>query len=99
MASKLSHPNIVTVYEASLSMPTPYIASAWCDGPNLAEWIEKQTVPPNWRECVSFIAEIADAVEYAHSQGVYHRDLKPANIFVGEEACGRGEQCWKTVGL
>jgi serine/threonine-protein kinase len=78
----LDHPNIVKVYEVDLSGPVPFIAAAYCDGPNLAEWLELCPEPPPWRESVRLIAKVADAVQYAHQHGVVHRDLKPANVML-----------------
>lgn len=82
LVAKLDHPGIVRVYEARLEGPHPYIASAFCDGPNLAEWLVDRKQHPSWQTIVRLLAEVADAVEYAHSQGVLHRDLKPANILL-----------------
>ena len=82
LAASLQHPGIVQVYEAVLDGPTPFIASACCDGPDMADWLAQQGEPAAWQESALLIAEIADAVEYAHQQGVHHRDLKPANILL-----------------
>ena len=82
LAASLEHPGIVPVYEAVLDGPTPFIASACCDGPDLADWLTRQSDHTAWQESALLIAEIADAVDYAHQQGVHHRDLKPANILL-----------------
>ena len=82
LAASLQHPSIVPVYEAVLDGPTPFIASAYCDGPNMADWLALQTQPTAWQKSALLMAEIADAVDYAHRQGVHHRDLKPANILL-----------------
>ena len=84
VAAKLSHSGIVPVYEAVLSGPTPFIASQWCEGPDLDTWLTQHSPPQPrpWRELVLMMAQIADAVAYAHQQGVYHRDLKPSNILL-----------------
>ena len=82
MAARLDHPQIVRVYEARLNGPDPYIASAFCDGPNLAEWMAEREQPSPWEAIANLMAEVADAVQHAHSQGVLHRDLKPANILL-----------------
>ena len=83
LAAKLSHPLIVPVYEANLDCATPYIASAFCDGPNLMQWLEqnqaKQIAP---KTAARLVAQVATAVSYAHRQGIIHRDLKPANIIL-----------------
>ncbi|PQO47425.1 hypothetical protein C5Y93_05115 [Blastopirellula marina] len=82
-AARLDHPGIVPVYAAELAGPTPYIASAFCSGPDLAAWLE--THPAANRSCeevVRFLLPIVQAVAYAHSQGVVHRDIKPSNIML-----------------
>lgn len=82
-AARLDHPGIVPIYDAELSGPTPYIASAFCAGPDLAAWLEQH--PSESRDCQSvarFMLEVARAVAYAHSQGVVHRDIKPSNIML-----------------
>lgn len=82
LAARLDHPGIVPIYGANLDGPTPYISSAYCPGPNLAEWLSQRSERTPWRECVELIAAVADAVHYAHESGVLHRDLKPANILL-----------------
>ena len=82
MVAKLDHPGIVRVYEAQLDGPQPYIASAFCDGPNLAEWLAEQKHPSAWQAIAPMMADIAEAAQYAHSKDVLHRDLKPANILL-----------------
>ena len=83
LAAKLNHPLIVSVYEANLDSSPPYIASAFCDGPNLMEWLKQSDA----RQIASasaarLVAQVATAVGYAHDQGIVHRDLKPANIIL-----------------
>ncbi len=80
-AASLDHPNIVPVFEAGEIGAICYIASAWCSGPNLAEWI-KQFGPTSDRTSATIVAALADAMQHAHSRGVLHRDLKPANILM-----------------
>ena len=83
------HPGIVKVYDCDVEGPTPYIASAWCNGGDLGKWSKQQAASgvsrPKWREVVGLMAEVADAVHYAHEQGVVHRDLKPANILLSRK--------------
>jgi eukaryotic-like serine/threonine-protein kinase len=81
-AAMLDHKGIVTVYEADLTSPTPYIASAFCPGPDLGEWLSADHAAVLWSDAATFVAELADAVEYAHQKGVYHRDLKPSNVLL-----------------
>lgn len=86
LAIGFDHPNIVKVYQCDMEGPTPYIASAWCDGGDLGNWKNQQAAHgvdlPPWEHVVELMAAVADGVHYAHEQGVVHRDLKPANILL-----------------
>lgn len=86
LAKQFDHPGIVEIYQYETEGPTPYIASAWCDGGDLGKWKTQQMAHgnyrPPWEHVVELLAEVADAVHYAHQQGVTHRDLKPANILL-----------------
>lgn len=93
LAATLDHPGVVEVYDVELTGPTPHIAAAYCNGPNLAEWLQACDEPPEWRASVRLVAKIADALDYAHQKGIAHRDLKPANIMlVSAQAAGASSQ-------
>ncbi len=83
---KLEHPGIVKVHESNVAGPVPFIATQWCDGPDLSQWLafrlEDGLPLPDWREATELIAEVADALDHAHENGIAHRDLKPANILL-----------------
>lgn len=81
-AARLTHPNLVPVHEVGQVGPIIYIVIAYCPGPNLAEWLRERggSVPPNL--AAQLIAPLADAVHYAHGQGVLHRDIKPSNVLL-----------------
>jgi hypothetical protein len=81
-AAQLDHPGIVPVFEAKLSGPICYIASAVCEGPDLGHWLARRSEPTPARDAAAFIAKLAEAVHYAHSKGILHRDLKPSNILL-----------------
>jgi WD40 repeat protein/serine/threonine protein kinase len=81
-AAGLDHPNLVPVYEAGAVGPLCYIASAYCPGIMLSEWLRGQKELPPERLAASILATLADAVGHAHSRGVVHRDLKPSNILL-----------------
>ena len=85
LASKLTHPGIVAIYQAELEGPTPYIASEFYDGPDLSEWIIQHGPAEQWQDAVELVAQVAEALDYAHNEGVYHRDLKPANILLSPQ--------------
>src|SRR5205823_999856 len=87
-AAVLDHPNIVPVFEAGEVGATLYIASAYCPGPALDQWLRNQDEPVSARWAASLLLALADAVQHAHDRGVLHRDLKPANILL---AVGSGQ--------
>jgi serine/threonine protein kinase/WD40 repeat protein len=89
-AARLTHPNIVPVYEVGQLELVSYIASAYCDGPSLSDWLRSHG-PAEPRLAAEIVAALADALDYAHSQQVLHRDLKPANIVLEPKACDLGE--------
>jgi eukaryotic-like serine/threonine-protein kinase len=80
--ARLDHPGIVPLYEADLSRAVPYMASAYCPGPNLQQWMDEAGLPCEIDSAVALIEKIARAVQFAHEQGVVHRDLKPSNILL-----------------
>jgi WD40 repeat protein/serine/threonine protein kinase len=90
-AAGLDHPNIVSVYEAGEVGAVCYIASAYCPGITLADWLKGRTEPVPVSAAAELLAALADAMHHAHSRGVLHRDLKPANILLeGARGEGRG---------
>jgi hypothetical protein len=78
---RLSHPNIVSVFDLGQVEGRLYMAMELLDGEDLRQLIEKQ-VNLGLAERVRILAEICAGVGYAHSRGVVHRDIKPANIVV-----------------
>jgi serine/threonine protein kinase/tetratricopeptide (TPR) repeat protein len=81
-AAGLDHPNLVPVYEAGEVGPVCYIASAYCPGTTLAEWLKERGEPVPVRTAALLVATLAAAVQHAHSRGVVHRDLKPSNVLL-----------------
>ncbi len=77
----LSHPNIVNVYDVSHSDNVDYIVMELIDGISLKQYMEQKRVL-SWREVLHFAAQIAKALEHAHSRGIIHRDIKPHNIMI-----------------
>jgi CHASE2 domain-containing sensor protein/tRNA A-37 threonylcarbamoyl transferase component Bud32 len=78
-AGLLTHPNIVTIYDCGEEHDLAYIAMEFLDGEDLEGYTKEGNLPP-LRETLSIVANVADALDYAHSRGIVHRDIKPANI-------------------
>ncbi|NOY88727.1 MAG: CHASE2 domain-containing protein [FCB group bacterium] len=80
-AGKLSHPNIVTIYDVGSEGNLQYIAMEYLEGQTL-EQMTKKKVKFNYSIISKIIIQICNALEYAHEKGIVHRDIKPANIMV-----------------
>jgi serine/threonine-protein kinase len=78
-AGRLTHPNIVTIYDAGEEHDLCYIAMEFLKGKDLVGYTKQPNLfPPN--KVLSIVERVADALGYAHTMGVVHRDIKPANI-------------------
>ncbi len=80
-AAQLRHTSIMTIHEVGQVENTPFIVSdVVVEGLSLSDMLTSRRPMP--REAAELIATVADALEYAHSQGVVHRDVKPSNIMI-----------------
>jgi tetratricopeptide (TPR) repeat protein len=79
-AARLSHPNVVQVYEVGEHRGHPYLALEYVGGGSLAEQLRLGPLPPH--RAAEVVEVLAGAVQAAHDQGIVHRDLKPANILL-----------------
>ena len=80
--SLLNHPNIVKVYDVSVSDNLQYIVMEYVDGMTLREYLNERGGKLTSRETVHFISQILKALDHAHRNGVVHRDIKPQNIML-----------------
>lgn len=80
--SLLNHPNIVKVYDVSVSENLQYIVMEYVDGMTLREYLNEHGGKLTSRETVHFISQILKALDHAHHNGVVHRDIKPQNIML-----------------
>ena len=79
-AGILSHPGIVTIYQAGQDKDILFIAMEFIDGPNLADALMRTR--PALDTSLDLLKQAAEALDYAHSKGVVHRDIKPANLLL-----------------
>lgn len=86
-AAKLTHPNIVPLYSFGETDGMMYFVMGFVQGESLADRMARQGKMPE-KESRRILAETADALLYAHTQGVVHRDIKPDNILL-DDATGK----------
>ena len=79
-AAKLDHPHIVPVFDVGEADGKQFFTMGFVEGGDLNSRVSENLYAP--REAAAIVAKLADAVDYAHQQGVLHRDLKPANVLI-----------------
>jgi WD40 repeat protein/serine/threonine protein kinase len=89
-AARLSHPNLVTVFEAGEQGPVCYIAAEYCPGPTLRDWLKRYPRGTDIDAAARLIMQLALAVQHAHGRGVLHRDIKPSNVLLTRPEAGDG---------
>lgn len=84
-AGRLTHPNIVTIYDVGEEHDLAYIAMEFLDGHDLMRYTKSNKLLPV-KTVLQLITLAAEALSYAHAQSVVHRDIKPANVMLIPEA-------------
>lgn len=80
----LQHAHVVPIYETGSVDGHDYIASRFIDGPTLSGWIQQR--PADFQEAVRIVAQLAIALDAAHSNGIVHRDIKPDNVMMDDDS-------------
>lgn len=80
--ARLTHPNIVPVYEVGDVEGRPYFSMKYIEGETLAERLQRGPLPQ--RNAAEILSAIARAIGAAHRAGILHRDIKPSNIILGK---------------
>lgn len=81
--ARLSHPNIVTVYEAGQSDGVVFIAMEYLQGRNLSDVLDSKAL--TFEDKIKILAKVLEALHHAHGLDVVHRDIKPSNIHLGSD--------------
>lgn len=89
-AARLHHLHIVPIHEVGQDGNIPFIVSSFIEGRTLADAIDEGLL--DCRQSARLVAEVADALAYAHGQGIVHRDVKPANILLGKSQASEGAE-------
>ena len=84
---RFSHPGLVQLFETGVNGDMAYLVMEFVDGPSLDQVLRQG--PLTTAEAASVGSSLADALAYAHAQGVVHRDVKPANILIGPDGLAR----------
>jgi eukaryotic-like serine/threonine-protein kinase len=96
--ARLSHPNVVQVYEAGQCGNRVFLAMEFIRGRSLRQWLEQRreiVEPDKWRTILSMFQSAGRGLQAAHAAGLVHRDFKPDNVLVGDD----GRVCVADFGL
>jgi len=85
--ARLSHPNVVAIYDAGDFGDRHFLAMEFVEGQTLAEWL--RAAPRSWREIRDVFVACGAGLAAAHEAGLVHRDFKPQNVMVGRDGSAR----------
>jgi tetratricopeptide (TPR) repeat protein len=92
--ARVSHPNVISVYDVGTYENQVFMAMEFIQGTNLSDWLRQAPGHP-WQECLRVFQEAGQGLKAAHAAGLVHRDFKPANVLLGDN----GRVCVLDFGL
>jgi len=81
--ARLSHPNVLPLFELGTAEGGDFLAMEWVDGTTLADWLRERERP--WRDVLDVFLSAGAGLAAAHRAGMVHRDFKPSNVLVGRD--------------
>ena len=88
-AARLTHPNIVSIYDVGVDNGIYYIVMELIQGKTLKEIIVEEGGPLPWKWSINVAIQIASALDMAHKNNIIHRDIKPHNIIITEDGVAK----------
>lgn len=88
-AARLTHPNIVSIYDVGVDNGIYYIVMELIQGKTLKEIIVEEGGPLPWKWSINVAMQIASALDMAHRNNIIHRDIKPHNIIITEDGVAK----------
>ncbi|QSQ11887.1 protein kinase domain-containing protein [Myxococcus landrumensis] len=85
--ARLSHPNVLPVFELGSSEGRDYLVMEWVEGTTLAGWLREKE--RSWEEVLETFLAAGAGLAAAHREGLVHRDFKPSNVLVGKDGRAR----------
>ena len=88
--AKLSHPNVVGIFDVGVHEGQVFLAMEYLGGGTLRDWMDAKKRP--WREIVKMFIEVGQGLAAAHAEGLIHRDFKPDNVLLDKDGQAQGRR-------